>query len=109
VKISVMVGMIGETPGAPPVPVTEDYTGPIVEETTEDGELKITVREVSGRAVHWAKYAEGTWMKVFLVEGMEPEVVEELRALRRREDLVATGPLAGPPLTGPPPGNSGPN
>ncbi len=87
----------------------ETFEGDEVTADTEDGELLIWVRNIDGDPVHWCRFAEGTWLKVELVEGMSTEVaaVRAARPPNLRGSSPAY-PLAAALPSGAVAGNTGP-
>lgn len=80
----------------------EEHVGDEVTADTENGELLIRIRNAEGREVHWCRYAEMQWLKVYLEEGMSTEVMAA-RATRQVY-TAATGVSPAPVVAG----NSGP-
>ena len=80
----------------------EYHEGDEVTADSEDGELNVTIRDAAGSLVHWVRYAQGQWIKVWLEEGMSGEV---LASRATRQVYAATTGLTAVPGVA---GNSGP-
>lgn len=70
-----------------------DYAGPVVEASTEDGELLIIIRDERGKMTSWHRWAKDAWWEVFQKEGMDPEVraAQALAQEHKREHNIPAG------------------